>query len=171
MNRRQRKEWLLHLWEYHNGLLPPEEAEEVDKRLASEVEAGIDSQRVRQVIGELRQAGRWETHPTFPEEMVDRILQTEGGGKGKFIVVSILILAILYFLLFRGDEEAEVGVSPEQTERLSLLAPGSTNGDGDLILDFTALEEGVEEDLTSSGQLEIRSTMNVPNATSEVPPR
>ncbi|MCB9781845.1 MAG: hypothetical protein H6751_02640 [Candidatus Omnitrophica bacterium] len=159
MNKRERKEWLLHLWDYHNGILRSEEREELDSRLAEDVSAREDSQRVRVLIEELRQAGRWETHPTFPEEMVDRIIQSEASGKWKWVIAALIVLVLLYFLFFRGPEGPEgVRVTPEQEEGLALLAPGRSDDNGGLHLDYSALEEGVDEDLVEASQLTIRSS-------------
>ena len=165
MKRRQRKEWLLHLWNYHNGLLTSAEVEEVDRKLAEEVESRLDSQKVRQVIEELRQAGRWETHPTFPEEMVERILQNEGGGIGRWILIAAVVLALIYFFFLRGGPQPpEISLTAEQTQVLSFTAPGRLDETGELEMDFSSLESSIEEDVATSSRLELRAPARLPSA-------
>lgn len=152
-SREERKKWLLHLWDYHTNLLTEEERAEVDRMRESEVHARIDSDRVRELIEELRQAGRWETHPTFPEEMVDRIVQKEGAGKGRLVFAVLVVLALIAYLYFRPTSSpSEVGVSPEQAENLNFALPSAPNGNGER--DYSALEAGVEEDLAVTSDLQ-----------------
>ena len=157
MNRQERKEWLLHLWDYHNGLLRPEEVREIEDRLGREVESRIDSQRVRELIEELRQSGRWETHPSFPEEMVERILKTEAGSRGKLIgIVLIVLLILVYLFFFRGQTKKEVGLIPEESSGLSLMTSNHSGENGGEGLDFTPLEQGVEKDIQTASHLQVR---------------
>lgn len=151
--RDERKKWLLHLWEYHTNLLTEEERAEIDRKREMDVAVRIDSDRVRELIEELRQAGRWETHPTFPEEMVDRIVQKEGAGKGKFVFAALVVLVILAYLYSRPTSSpSEVGVTPEQAENLNFALPSVVNGNGER--DYSALEAGVEEDLAVTSDLQ-----------------
>ena len=124
MGRTDRKKWLLQLWEYHNGGLREDELKEVDDRLSEDPKARTDSQRVLGIVNELRQEGRWETHPEFPSQMVDRIIRIEkGGGMLRWVVVAVAVLLLLLFLLFgRGDSAAQGVTGAVAQVRSAILA-------------------------------------------------
>ena len=82
MGRANRKKWLLLLWEYHNGGLRDAEIGVVDRRVAEDLKSRTDSERVLGIINELRQEGRWETHPEFPSQSIDPDDQVELAGLG-----------------------------------------------------------------------------------------
>lgn len=120
-----RKEWLLLLWNFHHGHLNESEKNRVEVCLASSEDARIDSERVNQIINELRQIGRWDPSPDFPERALSRLMPSKPFLSIPVLIgigLAVAILLVLWFLLSGGN--VDTGREPESISRSTLNAPG-----------------------------------------------
>lgn len=102
-----RKDWLLVLWDYHHGHLPPEKREAVEDLVRDNLDARADSERVLEIINELRQIGRWDPSPEFRLEALDRLIragQPSARHRALLACAALLILLLVLYLLLRGEE-------------------------------------------------------------------
>jgi hypothetical protein len=134
MSRKKRKAWLIELWDYHHGHLKPERMAQIEALLQEDAKAKTDSDRVYQIINELRQAGRWETHPDFPGQMVERILASEGGGIGKKVLLAAVVLVVLWLVwgFFSGSGEKSLEPAREMKEPLISPVPNDPEVSGEI---------------------------------------
>ncbi|MCG3199711.1 MAG: hypothetical protein GHCLOJNM_04236 [bacterium] len=122
-----RKDWLLVLWDYHHGHLPPEKHQAVEELTRSDLDARTDSERVLEIINELRQIGRWDPSPEFQLEALDRLIRAgEPSRLPKILVaaVALVILLVALYFLFRGEEvESKLVPLTPSPETISLFSP------------------------------------------------
>ncbi|KXK38407.1 MAG: hypothetical protein UZ16_OP3001000848 [Candidatus Hinthialibacteria bacterium OLB16] len=112
-----RKEWLLLLWKYHLGLLPEKDKETILSRVAQDDNARVDSERVLEMIQQLRQTGHWDFSPDFPEKVLAPLMNKVPGANSRLktiVIVSSLILAaaVIWMLIRKTDGEQRTQVSP-----------------------------------------------------------
>jgi hypothetical protein len=103
-----RKEWLLHLWEYHHGHLSKEDMKSVRERLAADVNARTDSEQVSAIINQLRQTGHWDPSPDFPARMVAPLLQNGRLTPARRILLAssaTLLLVLAIWVAARGTHQ------------------------------------------------------------------
>lgn len=111
-----RKDWLLELWNFHLGLLPENDKQAIQARLANDVNARTDSERVLELIQQLRQTGHWDFSPGFPEKVLAPILKKDPGAGSRLripvLVISLILALFLIWLLVRRTSEEEVSQNP-----------------------------------------------------------
>jgi len=103
-DRADRKEWLLSLWNYHNGDVSEEERKSLEEHFRSDLDARADSEKVLQVINQLRQVGDWKDEPDFVEEKLKHLMAVADPSLMVVVIgigMAIVLLAIGAFFLWK----------------------------------------------------------------------